>query len=284
MSELEHLLELTLSATQAVLLQMKEDYPESSIQWMAKYDWQWPKAVPLNQIDYSNKASWSAQSDKMKIDVFKKKMTKGVLKPVILVRPLHAKKYIVVDGHHRALTSLELERPLMAWTVDVDAVNGPWDEMHSSQTRGSSIKASREDLDLILLAADSLQKASTPEPVGPNPLWHKHGPQWHLPYYIQHVANALIENGHSESNAIQMAVGVVRRWASGGGHVDKNTRAAASKAISEWEHLKSAAHAKMTAEEGDLFLTASEVAFTQHSVLDDLMLRFFNTEEQKCLS
>lgn len=36
---------------------------------------------------------------------------------------------------------------------------------------------------LIILAADSLAKASTPEPVGPGELWHKKDKTMHLPYY-----------------------------------------------------------------------------------------------------
>jgi|SRR6185503_13255063 len=101
----------------------------------------------------------------------------------------------------------------------------------------------------ILLAQDSLAKASTPEPVGPGELWHKKDKSIHLPYYVQHIANALISAGHSESEAIQMAVGIIRRWAQGnpsGGehHIDDNTRAAARKALAEWESVK--ARAKTT--------------------------------------
>lgn len=100
-----------------------------------------------------------------------------------------------------------------------------------------------EDNISIILAADSLAKASTPEPVGPGELWHKKDKSIHLPYYIQHVANALIKNGHDESQAIQMAVGIIKRWASGspsgGEHkIDATTRAAARKALGEWEEVK----------------------------------------------
>lgn len=282
MSDLELVLELAAaaSAAQAVVRQMEDDYPESSLKWMLDYNWDWPHAVPLNQIDFSNKDNWAAHADPDKIKAFKKKMKKGTIKPAVLVMPKGSAKYIVVDGHHRSLTAYEEGRPLLAWTTKVDAKKGPWDTLHDQQSSESTIKASGSNIELLMLAVDSMEKASSPEPVGPNPLWHKNGPQWHLPYYIEHVANALIRNGHKESGAIQMAVGVVRRWASGGGHVDQNTRAAARKAISEWEHLKSAAHAKMSAEGGDLFLSAAEVAKTPHSVLDDLMLLFSNTEGQ----
>ena len=101
----------------------------------------------------------------------------------------------------------------------------------------------------IILAADSLAKASTPEPVGPGELWHKKDKSIHLPFYVQHIANALITSGHSESEAIQMAIGIIKRWAAGstsGGehHIDAGTKAAARKALAEWEELK--ARAKTT--------------------------------------
>jgi hypothetical protein len=137
------------------------------------------------------------------------------------------------------------------------------------------------DLDKVCLAADSLAKSGTPEPVGPGELWHKKDPSFRLPYYIQHIANDLKENGHSESQAIAIAVGTVKRWAGGGGHVDSNTRAAASKAASEWETLKARAHAKLAAESPlDLLrLTELDVAYMPHSDLDDLMLLSDNTSD-----
>src|SRR5690349_10233370 len=94
----------------------------------------------------------------------------------------------------------------------------------------------------LALAADSLAKASTPEPVGPKPLWRK--PGWHLPYYIEHIANDLREKrGMTESQAIATAINACRRWAAGGGKVDANTRAAATKALAEWEAMKARAGA-----------------------------------------
>src|SRR5207302_1119398 len=92
----------------------------------------------------------------------------------------------------------------------------------------------------VNLAADSLVKASTPEPVGPHALWKKRG--FHLPYYVEHIANDLREKrGMDESRAIAVALGVIKRWARGGGKVDPNTRAAAVKAVAEWEVTKARA-------------------------------------------
>lgn len=46
------------------------------------------------------------------------------------------------------------------------------------------------------------------------------------------------KRGKTESEAIQMAIGIVKNWAAGKGNVDANTRAAAAKALKEWEALK----------------------------------------------
>lgn len=68
-----------------------------------------------------------------------------------------------------------------------------------------------------------------------------------LPHYIQHVAHALVKNGHDTSKAISMAVGIVRNWAEGKGHVHPAIKAAAAKAIAEWEAKRGAAHATSAA-------------------------------------
>lgn len=133
------------------------------------------------------------------------------------------------------------------------------------------------------MAKDSLSKASTPEPVGPKPLWHKKGPQWHLPYYIQHIANDLISAGHGESQAIAIAIGTVKRWARGGGKVDSNTRAAASKALAEWEKLKSEAHGSHKLSRGDSMESPLEkvVRLASQPSITELVLALAKTAPPK---
>lgn len=70
-----------------------------------------------------------------------------------------------------------------------------------------------------------------------------------LPLYIRAIAQALIRNGHSESEAIQIAVGTVQRWARGEGKVTPATRTRAAAALAEWERKKAQAH--VTASEGN---------------------------------
>lgn len=231
-----------LSPAQAAITQALEDYPKSSTSWMKDYDWTWPKSIPLDQIDFSDKAQWDAQPDD--VQSFKKKITKGKQKPAILVKPKGKSKYMIADGHHRALACQELNRPLLAWTCNVPAGTGGWTKMHDAEVR--NLKASNlSDLEVILLAADSMAKASSPQILGPKPLWKKKG--FKLPDYIEHVAHALIAHGHSESEAIAIAVNVVKGWAAGkpmGGEkrVHNDTKAAAAKAVAEWTALKAAAH------------------------------------------
>jgi hypothetical protein len=85
-------------------------------------------------------------------------------------------------------------------------------------------------------------------PIGHEGLWHtpnkKHPKKEQLPAYIQNVRNALMRAGHGEQEAHAMAIGAVKRWATGRGawgHKGKVTpvvREAAQKAVEEWERLK----------------------------------------------
>src|SRR5215475_531527 len=74
------------------------------------------------------------------------------------------------------------------------------------------------------------------KPGGPG-LFHHKGLQ--LPAYIQHVAHHLVAQGHPVSQAIGMAVGIVRNWAHGhdghGNRVHPDVQAAAAKAMAQWE-------------------------------------------------
>lgn len=80
----------------------------------------------------------------------------------------------------------------------------------------------------------------TVKPGGPG-LFHMKGAQ--LPAYIQHVANELKKKGKSESQAVQMAIGIVKNWARGGQGASPQVQAAAVKAVAEWEALKARARA-----------------------------------------
>lgn len=85
-------------------------------------------------------------------------------------------------------------------------------------------------------------------PIGHEGLWHtpskKVPEKQQLPAlaYIQNIRNALMRNGHDEQSAHALAVGAVKRWASGKGKVHPEVRAAARRALVEWERLKRSHH------------------------------------------
>lgn len=94
------------------------------------------------------------------------------------------------------------------------------------------------------MSADTARLASQHhklgKPGGPG-LFHDKSLQ--LPAYIQNVAKALMRNGKPKSQAIQIAIGVVKNWAEGKGDVSPEVRAAAAKAVAEWEAAKAKARA-----------------------------------------
>lgn len=100
-------------------------------------------------------------------------------------------------------------------------------------------------------SAQTPELESTPDPLGPNGLWNtpsKKVPQkQNLPYYIEHIAHALMRNGMEESRAIATAINAVKRWARGDlgeahGLVHPEVQAASQRALQEWEHLKETHH------------------------------------------
>lgn len=95
------------------------------------------------------------------------------------------------------------------------------------------------------MSAETARLSATPAPLGkpggPG-LFKEKGNK--LPNYIEQVAQGLMKHGRGRSEAIQMAIGVVKNWASGQGKVSPEVRAAASAAVAEWEALKAKARAK----------------------------------------
>lgn len=117
--------------------------------------------------------------------------------------------------------------------------------------RESDISASKA-LDL-LKSPQTPALAATHRPLGTHGLWGDKLEQ--LPAYIQNIAHALIRSGHGESEAIQLAVGAVQRWASGGDKVSPEVRSAAAGAVEEWERLRAehdGGHADKKVAEEDL--------------------------------
>lgn len=96
-----------------------------------------------------------------------------------------------------------------------------------------------------------------------------------LPAYIQNIRNALIRNGKDESSATAIAVGTVKRWAAGGGGVHAEVRAAAAKAVAEWEALKAKSGAEKVAE-----ATVGQVRDAEQSLRSAALARIAVLEQQ----
>jgi hypothetical protein len=65
-----------------------------------------------------------------------------------------------------------------------------------------------------------------------------------LPEYICEVARSIHQKrGKSISNAIQIAIGTIQRWARGQGDVSADTRAKAAKALAQWTAMRARAKA-----------------------------------------
>jgi hypothetical protein len=72
-----------------------------------------------------------------------------------------------------------------------------------------------------------------------------------LPAYIQNIAAALIREGKTKGTAISIAISRVRAWASGAGNVSAEVKAAAAKAVAEFEALRAKNKARTAAREGE---------------------------------
>jgi len=123
-----------------VVTQLEEDYPEDSLDWV-KNDAKWsgPEKINPDDVDYSNQSSWLASHEEQKVKKFMKKIKKGKEKPVVLVKTPKNKKFIVIDGHHRALAYKNLGKSLVAWVGEVKKEKGPWDTFHDEQNKVEAV-------------------------------------------------------------------------------------------------------------------------------------------------
>lgn len=122
-----------------VYQQLMDDYPPEAAKWVKKAAWVGPESVPVTDVDFSNEHKWRASHELDKVGKFQKKISKGKMKPVILVKRPGSTKYIIIDGHHRSLAYRALGRNITAYVGTVSKSTGAWDEMHASQRSAKSI-------------------------------------------------------------------------------------------------------------------------------------------------
>jgi peptidoglycan hydrolase-like protein with peptidoglycan-binding domain/ssDNA-binding Zn-finger/Zn-ribbon topoisomerase 1 len=117
-------------------------------------------------------------------------------------------------------------------------------------------------------AKDSMAKANSPEPFSSSKTSNWVARAGGLPPYIQHVAHDIHEKrGKTVSEAIRIAIGVIKNWAHGHGNVDAGTKAAAAKALAQWTAMKAKNAAKKVAKK------ISEAEYRQLEMLDGPAVR-----------
>lgn len=123
-------------AAGAVFSQLLDDYPAKKLGWVLAGHWDGPVEIPTSQIDSSNRNTWRASHES--IDPYVERIESGRRKPMILVKTPNKDAYDIVDGHHRFLAYEKLGEPALAYSAEVHTDEGPWDELHASQKKGSS--------------------------------------------------------------------------------------------------------------------------------------------------
>jgi SPP1 gp7 family putative phage head morphogenesis protein len=200
---------------------LENAYPGSVLGWIADATWKYDPAVPLDEIKMARRPGGR---DFDKVQGIAQAVKDGkAMDPVVLIDTGESKLEIA-DGYHRTLGFDRAGRRTIAALVGSGVgVHGPWEkDMHDAK----------------LNRAASLRYDTAPLGTGKNWVTETGG----LDPFLRAIAHALIRDGHTESEAIQLAVGVAKRWASGGGKVTAKTRAKATRAVARWEAQKVAAH------------------------------------------
>jgi hypothetical protein len=131
---------------QTIYDMLVDDYKRKDIEWVLNVAWVGPAEVQLDSIDFSGVNNWAASDDTEHVQDFVDIIRDGgQLKPAVLIsNPSNDDKFLVCDGHHRALASLQEGVPLVAYVGQVGSNQGPWSDMHDSQRGGSKQKSSQQ--------------------------------------------------------------------------------------------------------------------------------------------
>lgn len=143
----------SLSARSALLAELAEDYPPEALDWLRTARVSGPHLVPLADIDWSDRHTWTSYKQPRKCGKFMKHLAQKTsdgerLKPALIVAA-GGKQPFIGDGHHRSLVQLlaaargEGEPGVWAYTAKVDDDEGPWDTMHDKQLRATSKDSTR---------------------------------------------------------------------------------------------------------------------------------------------
>jgi hypothetical protein len=138
----------SLDARNALLAELEDDYPPEALDWIRTARVTGPHLVPLEDIDWSDRHTWTSYKQPRKcgkfMDHLAKKTSEGEHLKAALIVSAGGKQPFIGDGHHRSLVQLlaaasgEGEPGVWAFTARVDDEDGPWDTMHDRQFRATS--------------------------------------------------------------------------------------------------------------------------------------------------
>lgn len=138
-----------------------------------------------------------------------------------------------VEAEAQAEPETEPETEEDGYALEALIPDDAWDDLGDFLAEMEAEPAGKAAL-LVLEAKYDTSPTGTP---GGKPNWvDKAGG---FPPFLRAVIHALKRNGKTEGNAIQIAMGSMRRWASGAGDVTAKTRAKAAQVVAWWEaHTK----------------------------------------------
>jgi hypothetical protein len=122
--------------------QLRVDYPDRALDWLAELEWTKPEEVPLDKIDYGDSIFERVRTtEAKKVALFKKRIAAGWRKPVILVKRPGMPLLKAIDGHTRltAYRLLDDKPPATAWVGIAKTKKGPWDSFHKQQLQAAGI-------------------------------------------------------------------------------------------------------------------------------------------------
>jgi SPP1 gp7 family putative phage head morphogenesis protein len=128
-----------------VMAQLEENFPAQALEWVSQAEWAGPLLISLNLVDFHDMETWSAFHEPDRVEHFEHLIQEGgEFNPVVMIKVPGHEKYRVVDGHHRALAFLRLNRPVKAWTGKVPfGLEHIALETHSSQVHQGDSKGNQ---------------------------------------------------------------------------------------------------------------------------------------------
>jgi hypothetical protein len=190
-----------------------------------------------------------------------------------------------------------------SWCVAIEPSAEGREKVNNGEFTGVSVQGlglrtpvdlakSQDDAQSWLESREWLQKDAVlvPDKPGANN-WIDRTGTGNLPKFIGDIAGDLItERGKSTGEAIQLAVGICKRWCDGQGNVTATTREKACTAIAEWDAKKAQAQVSKDGDDYDhrvglLKGIGQLLGFAaEDEVLDPIVKRYVSPKERKKLA